>query len=189
MPDNRVAQEAINLTLYHWGLHGWVVYTIVGLLLALMAHREGLPLTMKSCFYPLMGDRIFGWPGDLVDILSVIATLFGVCTSLGLGTMQINQGLHLLAPSIPVSTDAQLVIIWAITAVATASVLSGVHETCFSHFRCWLRNPADFRDLLLRRDVPDDHRPLHGQHCLPPKSICSVHRILCPEPSPSQFPQ
>ena len=140
MPDNRLAQEAINLTLYHWwvlsiimhlttshrGLHGWVVYTIVGLLLALMAHREGLPLTMKSCFYPLMGDRIFGWPGDLVDILSVIATLFGVCTSLGLGTMQINQGLHLLAPSIPVSTDSQLVIIWAITAVATASVLSGV---------------------------------------------------------------
>ena len=107
-------------------MNAWVVYTLVGLLLALMAHREGLPLTMKSCFYPLMGDRIFGWPGDLVDILSVIATLFGVCTSLGLGTMQINQGLHLLAPSIPVSTDAQLVIIWAITAVATASVLSGV---------------------------------------------------------------
>merc|ERR1719234_2146937 len=52
LPDNRLAQEAINITLYHWGLHGWVVYTIVGLLLALMAHREGLPLTMKSCFYP-----------------------------------------------------------------------------------------------------------------------------------------
>ena len=69
LPDNRLAQEAINITLYHWGLHGWVVYTVVGLLLALMAHREGLPLTMKSCFYPLIGDRIFGWPGDLVDIL------------------------------------------------------------------------------------------------------------------------
>ena len=54
------------------GLHGWVVYTLVGLLLALMAHREGLPLTMKSCFYPLIGDRIFGWPGDLVDILRYV---------------------------------------------------------------------------------------------------------------------
>merc|ERR1719154_54839 len=138
MPDNKLAQEAINITLYHWGLHGWVVYTIVGLLLALMAHREGLPLTIKSCFYPLIGDKIFGWPGDLVDILSVIATLFGVCTSLGLGTMQINEGLHLMFPSIPVSTQSQLVIIWSITVVATGSVLTGVNygirrisEFCF----------------------------------------------------------
>jgi len=138
LPDNRLAQEAINITLYHWGLHGWVVYTIVGLILALMAHREGLPLTMKSCFYPLIGNKIFGWPGDLVDILSVIATLFGVCTSLGLGTMQINEGLHLLNFDIPVGTDSQLVIIWSITVVATASVLTGIKygirrisETCF----------------------------------------------------------
>ena len=122
LPDNRLAQEAINITLYHWGLHGWVVYTIVGLILALMAHREGLPLTMKSCFYPLIGSKIFGWPGDLVDILSVIATLFGVCTSLGLGTMQINEGLHLLNFDIPVGTESQLVIIWSITVVATASI-------------------------------------------------------------------
>jgi len=126
MPDNKLAQEAINITLYHWGLHGWVVYTIVGLILALMAHREGLPLTMKSCFYPLIGDKIFGWPGDLVDILSVIATLFGVCTSLGLGTMQINEGLHLMNSDIPVSTRSQLIIIWSITMVATGSVLTGV---------------------------------------------------------------
>ena len=67
LPDNKLAQEAINITLYHWGLHGWVVYTIVGLILGLMAHRVGLPLTMKSCFYPLIGDKIFGWPGDLVS--------------------------------------------------------------------------------------------------------------------------
>jgi len=138
LPDNRLAQEAINVTLYHWGLHGWVVYTIVGLILALMAHREGLPLTMKSCFYPLIGNKIFGWPGDLVDILSVIATLFGVCTSLGLGTMQINEGLHLMNPDIPVGTESQLIIIWSITLVATGSVLTGVKygirrisESCF----------------------------------------------------------
>jgi len=125
-PDNTLAQEAMNVTLYHWGLHGWVVYTIVGLLLALMAHREGLPMTLKSCFYPLIGEKIFGWPGDLIDILSVIATLFGVCTSLGLGTIQINEGLNLINPGIEISTTTQVIIIWTITSVATISVLSGV---------------------------------------------------------------
>ena len=93
---------------------------------------------MKSCFYPLIGDKIFGWIGDLVDILSVIATLFGVCTSLGLGTMQINEGLHNMSQAIPLSKAAQLIIIWSITAVATCSVLSGIgygirriSEICF----------------------------------------------------------
>jgi len=126
LPDNRLAQEAINITLYHWGLHGWVVYTIVGLLLAVMSHRAGLPLTIKSCFYPLIGDKVFGWLGDLLDIISVIATLFGVCTSLGLGTIQINQGLNLISDDIPVNTKSQIIIIWSITAVATVSVLTGV---------------------------------------------------------------
>jgi len=126
MPDNKLAQEAMNITLYHWGLHGWVVYTIMGLILGLMAYREGLPMTLKSCFYPLIGDKIFGWPGDLIDTLSVIATLFGVCTSLGLGTIQINQGLQILNPNIEVSVTNQVAIIWCITAVATVSVLTGV---------------------------------------------------------------
>jgi len=126
MPDNRLAQEAMNITFYNWGLHGWVVYTIVGLLVALMAHREGLPMTVKSCFYPLIGEKIFGWPGDLVDVLSVIATLFGVCTSLGLGTIQINEGLHLLNPNIEISTKSQVIIIWCVTGVATVSVLTGI---------------------------------------------------------------
>jgi choline-glycine betaine transporter len=129
----------MNITLYHWGLHGWVVYTIMGLLLGLMAYREGLPMTLKSCFYPLIGDKVFGWPGDLIDTISVIATLFGVCTSLGLGTIQINQGLHILNEDINVSTDNQVIIIWCITALATVSVLSGVKhgirrisEFCFA---------------------------------------------------------
>jgi len=126
MPDNKLAQEAMNVTLYHWGLHGWVVYTIMGLILGLMAYREGLPMTLKSCFYPLIGDKIFGWPGDLIDTLSVIATLFGVCTSLGLGTIQINQGLHILNDNIDVSVGNQVLIIWCITALATISVLTGV---------------------------------------------------------------
>ena len=69
-PDNLIAQNAMNLTFFHWGLHGWIVYCIVGMTLALMSHRENLPMTMKSCFYPLIGDRIFGWMGDLIDTIS-----------------------------------------------------------------------------------------------------------------------
>ena len=94
MPDNTLAQIAINVTLYHWGIHGWIVYCLVGLLLALMSYRENLPMSMKSCFYPLIGDKIFGWMGDLIDIISVLTTLFGVCTSLGLGTRQLNSGFN-----------------------------------------------------------------------------------------------
>ena len=69
---------------------------MVGLILSLMAYRENLPMTMKSCFYPLIGDRIFGWMGDVIDIISILTTLFGVCTSLGLGTRQLNFGFNVL---------------------------------------------------------------------------------------------
>lgn len=138
MPDNELAQNAINLTFFHWGIHGWIVYVIIGLMLAFMTFRKGMPMTMKTCFYPLIGDRIYGWIGDAVDILSIITTLFGVCTSLGLGTMQINAGLHYINSNIAVSTENQVIIIWCITAVATLSVISGVgmgirrlSELCF----------------------------------------------------------
>ena len=110
-----------------------------------MAHRKGLPLTMKSCFFPLIGDRIFGWIGDLVDVLrwrkllssisnafspcSVIATMFGISTTLGLGTVQINQGLQLLFPGIKVTSTSQLAIIWIVTAIATVSVVTGMSLT------------------------------------------------------------
>ena len=139
IPDNTLAQIAINITLYHWGIHGWIVYSLVGLLLALLAYREDLPMTMKSCFYPLIGDRIFGWMGDLIDVISIITTLFGVCTSLGLGTRQLNTGLTLVNDSIPDNDiTIQVIIIWCITAVATVSTVSGVgmgirrlSEVCF----------------------------------------------------------
>ena len=100
MPDNTIAQIAINISLFHWGLHGWIVYSLVGLVLGLMSHREGLPMTMKSCFYPLIGDRIFGWMGDLIDVTSIMTTMFGVCTSLGLGARQLISGFNLLNPNI-----------------------------------------------------------------------------------------
>ena len=77
------------------------MYVVVGLLLAFTTYRKGMKMTMKSCFYPLLGDRIFGWIGDFIDILSIITTLFGVCTSLGLGVMQINAGKFLEISKIP----------------------------------------------------------------------------------------
>jgi choline/carnitine/betaine transport len=138
IPDNTMAQIAINLTFYHWGIHGWIVYSIVGALLGIMSYREGLPMTMKSCFYPLIGDKIFTWIGDVIDTISIITTLFGVCTSLGLGCIQINAGLNFLYSDIPINQIAQVCIIWSITAMATASTISGVgmgirrlSEICF----------------------------------------------------------
>ena len=88
------------------GFHGWAMFSIVGLLLALMCYREKLPLTMKSCLYPLIGDCIFGWIGDVVDVISIMGTLFGVCTSLGIASRQVNLGLSILNPSIDPSNVA-----------------------------------------------------------------------------------
>ena len=137
--DNLRAQDAINLTLFHWGLHGWIVYVVVGLLLAFVGYRKGLPMTLRSCFYPLIGDKIYGWIGDATDVMSVVCTMFGVCTSLGLGAMQLNTGFKRLNSSIELSTTNQIIIIWAVTACATASVVSGLKlgirrlsEICFA---------------------------------------------------------
>lgn len=128
----------MNVTLFHWGIHGWIVYVIVGLLLAFVGYRQGLPMTVRTCFYPLIGDKIFGWMGDFIDILSVVCTMFGVCTSLGLGVMQMNTGFNRLYDKIEISTTNQIIIIWCVTACATASVVSGLKvgirrlsEICF----------------------------------------------------------
>ena len=115
------------------------MYVVVGLLLAFVGYRKGLPMTIRSCFYPLIGDKIYGWMGDAVDIFSVVCTMFGVCTSLGVGVMQMNNGFRRLNPSIEFSITNQIIIIWAVTACATASVVSGLKigirrlsEICFS---------------------------------------------------------
>jgi len=91
------AVHGMMVTWYHWGLHGWIPYTTVGALLGLMAYRRGFPLSMRFGFYPLIGDRVYGWIGDLIDILSIVTTVMGVCTSLGLGTMSINMGMQRLS--------------------------------------------------------------------------------------------
>ena len=81
--DNQRAQDAINITFFHWGIHGWIVYVIIGLVLGFVCYRKGLQMSMRTCFYPLVGDRIYGFFGDFIDTLSIICTMFGVCTSLG----------------------------------------------------------------------------------------------------------
>lgn len=136
--DNQRAQDAMNLTFFHWGIHGWIVYVVVGLLLGFLTYRKDLPMTMRSCFYPLIGERIYGWMGDFIDILSVVCTMFGVCTSLGLGAIQLNAGFQRLNRNIAFSTTNQIITIWGVTACATLSVVSGLKlgirrlsELCF----------------------------------------------------------
>lgn len=136
--DNQLAQDAMNLTFFHWGIHGWIVYVVVGLLMAFVCYRQGLPMTIRSCFYPLIGDKIYGWMGDVIDVLSICGTMFGVCTSLGLGAIQLNAGIQRMNSSIEVSSTNQIIIIWCVTACATVSVITGLKlgirrlsETCF----------------------------------------------------------
>lgn len=125
------AQEAFSLgmaaTIFHWGLHPWAIYATVSLALALFSFNKGLPLSMRSIFYPLLGERVWGWPGHVVDILAVFATMFGLVTSLGLGAQQASAGIeHLFG--IPASNFSMVLLIIAITAVALWSVVSGVEK-------------------------------------------------------------
>ncbi|MFP4537015.1 MAG: BCCT family transporter [Dichotomicrobium sp.] len=112
-------------TIFHWGLHPWAVYGIVALGLALFAFNKGLPLTIRSLFYPIFGERVWGWPGHIIDILAVFATLFGLATSLGLGAQQANAGLDYVF-GVPNTVNVQVILIIAITAVALISVLRGL---------------------------------------------------------------
>ena len=112
-------------TIYHWGLHPWAIYAVVGLALALFSYNKGLPLTIRSAFYPILGERVWGWPGHIIDILAVFATLFGLATSLGFGATQANAGLNELF-GLPVGSTAQVLLITGITAIATVSVMRGL---------------------------------------------------------------
>ena len=123
----RAAERAMDLSFLHWGFHAWAIYALVGLSLAYFCFNRGLPLTVRSAFYPILGKRINGPLGNLIDILAVVATLFGVATSLGLGVAQINAGLNYLF-GVSVSPTIQLGLIVIITAVATMSVVSGLDK-------------------------------------------------------------
>ncbi len=118
-------QMGLAATIYHWGLHPWAIYAIVALALALFTFNKGLPLTIRSAFYPIFGERIWGWTGHVIDTVAVFATLFGLATSLGFGAQQANAGLsHVFG--IPTSTTVQVILITGITAVALISVLRGL---------------------------------------------------------------
>jgi BCCT family betaine/carnitine transporter len=112
-------------TIFHWGLHPWAIYAVVALSLALFAYNKGLPLSMRSIFYPLFGDRVWGWTGHIIDTVAVFATLFGLACSLGFGAEQANAGLEYLF-GIPVSDVSKVVLITAITGVALVSVVAGL---------------------------------------------------------------
>jgi choline-glycine betaine transporter len=92
--DAMRAQQAIFMAVYHWGIHGWVPYILLALLVGVVSFRWGLPMTIRSCFYPLLGDHALGLFGDLIDSISISTTTFGVCTSLGLGVSQLSSGLQ-----------------------------------------------------------------------------------------------
>jgi BCCT family betaine/carnitine transporter len=112
-------------TIYHWALHPWAVYATVALALALFSYNKGLPLTIRSAFYPILGERVWGWPGHVIDIIAVFATLFGLATSLGFGATQANAGLNELF-GVPIGKTTEVVLITLITAVALISVLRGL---------------------------------------------------------------
>ncbi len=119
------AREAMKITFFHWGVHAWAIYAVVAISLAYFAYRHDLPLTIRSAFYPLIGERIYGPIGHTVDIFAVFGTMFGVATSLGLGVMQINSGLEYLF-GVPNSIVIQIILIVIITAIATVSVVLGL---------------------------------------------------------------
>ncbi|MBC7283434.1 BCCT family transporter [Hoeflea sp.] len=112
-------------TIFHWGLHPWAIYAIVALALALFSYNKGLPLTMRSVFYPIFGERVWGWTGHIIDIMAVFATLFGLATSLGFGAEQATAGLNHLF-GIPINDFTKVALIVAITGIALLSVVAGL---------------------------------------------------------------
>lgn len=121
------ARQAMRITFFHWGLHAWAIYAIVALILAFFSYRHGLPLTLRSALYPLIGERIYGPIGHAVDVFAVIGTVFGIATSLGYGVLQMNTGLNYLF-DVPVGVIAQVILIAAVTALAGVSVVTGLDK-------------------------------------------------------------
>lgn len=122
------ARMAMQIAFFHWGFHIWAIYGLVGLVLAYFAFRHGLPLSMRSALYPLIGERIHGPIGHTVDVFAILGTLFGIATTLGLSVLQINAGINYLWPSIPVSVVVQIIAIVVITALTTLSVAAGLDK-------------------------------------------------------------
>lgn len=133
------AQVAMRISIFHWGLHGWALFGLAGLILAYFSYRKGLPLSIRSSLYPIFGDRIYGPVGHVADLLAVFGTVFGIATSLGLGAQQMNAGLNYLL-GVEISTGTQIALISIISVIATASVMSGLHKgiRLLSEWNMWL---------------------------------------------------
>lgn len=129
IPENVEAARhtGIAATIYHWGIHAWAIYAVVALALAIFSFNKGLPLTIRSVFYPILGERVWGSSGHIIDILAVFATLFGLATSLGLGAQQVNAGLQYVF-GLPVNVNTQVVLICLITSMALISVVRGLER-------------------------------------------------------------
>ncbi|SEM68578.1 BCCT family transporter [Palleronia pelagia] len=112
-------------TIFHWALHPWSIYAVVALSLALFTYNKQLPLSIRSAFYPLMGERVWGWPGHLIDLIAVFATLFGLTTSLGLGAQQATAGMSYVY-GVPDTINTQVIVIMVVTAIALVSVVRGL---------------------------------------------------------------
>lgn len=121
------AQQAMRITFFHWGLHAWAIYALVGLSLAYFAYRHQLPLKVRSALYPLIGKRMYGPIGDSVDTFATIGTVFGVATSLGFGVTQINSGLNYLF-GWEQSTLTQIILIVFVSSIASLSVFLGLDK-------------------------------------------------------------
>lgn len=122
---------ALNYTLFHWGFAAWGVYILVAVTTALAAYRFKLPLTFRSCFYPIFGEYTWGWIGDIIDGFAIVTTVSGVTTSLGLGAIQMTVGFQRLGwvredLTVKETSNVQSILIWVITGIATASVISGL---------------------------------------------------------------
>ena len=127
LSDIEKAQEAMKHTFFHYGFHVWGIYCLLGIALAYFCFNRGLPLALRSTLYPFLGERIHGWMGNMLDTLAVLATLFGLATSLGFGAQQFSTGLS-LEFGLENGTSLQVGSIVAITAVATLSVISGLNK-------------------------------------------------------------
>ncbi|MDO4222794.1 MAG: choline BCCT transporter BetT [Acinetobacter sp.] len=121
------AQQAMRVTFFHWGLHAWAIYAVVGLSLAYFAYRHHLPLKIRSALYPIIGQRIHGGLGHAADTFATLGTIFGVATSLGFGVLQINSGLNALF-GIEQNQTVQIILILGISAIASMSVFLGLDK-------------------------------------------------------------
>lgn len=121
----QAARDAMEITFFHWGVHAWAIYGLLGLALAYFGYRRGQPLAIRSAFHPLLGDRINGPVGDFIDIFAVVGTLAGLATSLGLGVSQLNASMSYLF-GLAQTLEMQLILIGIVTILSTITVATGL---------------------------------------------------------------